>query len=70
MNRVRNALAGFVVNYLLGYLLGRLVGDRTTGVRAGLAFGALGAVGSWVAAGRLADSGFDEDEAEPIEIEV
>ena len=69
MNRVRNALTGFVVNYLLGYLLGRLVGDSDTGVRAGLAFGALGAVGSWIAAGRIRDRQFDDD-AEPIEIEV
>ena len=70
MDRIRSALVAFLVNYLVGYLLGRLVGDRETGVRAGLALGAVGAVGSWVVAGRLADAGFEDGDAEPIEIEV
>lgn len=69
MGKTSSAIGAFVVNFLVGYLLGRLIRGRKAGVRAGLGLGIVGAVGSYLAADRGAD-GFDEDDAEPIEIEI
>jgi len=69
MDRIRNAVGTFAINFLVGYVLGRLLRDRDTGVRAGVALGTLGAVASWRLAERV-DVDAVEPTAEPIEIEI
>jgi len=70
MGKTSSAISAFVMNFVIGYLLGRLIKGRRAGLRAGLGLGVVGAVGSYLAADRLAADDFDEDDAEPIEIEV
>lgn len=69
MTRIRTAAGNFAVNFAVGYLLGRRLGDRATGVRAGVALGALGAVAAWALSGG-GDEPPDVDDGEPIEIEI
>ncbi|ELZ29173.1 hypothetical protein C475_03114 [Halosimplex carlsbadense 2-9-1] len=69
MDRTRNAVLNFAINFFVGYVLGRVLRDRDTGVRAGVVLGALGAVASWRLAERFEVDAV-EPTAEPIEIEI
>lgn len=69
MDRIRNAVRTFAINFLVGYVLGRVLRDRDTGVRAGVALGSVGAAASWRLAERFEVDAV-EPTTEPIEIEI
>ncbi len=65
MDRLRNALGNFVTGFLTAFVVVSFVRDRKTGVRAGLLWGLVSAVATWVIAGKLSPSGdFDGPSAE------
>jgi len=70
MDRTTNSLLNVAVFFALGYAVARGLRDHATGLRAGAVAGVLGGVISWIGYERPEVLEPEEDEAEPIEIEV
>jgi hypothetical protein len=60
MDKLASAALNFATNFLLAFAVVGLLRNRSAGVKAGLVFGVLVAVGTWLLYDRLAES--DEDE--------
>lgn len=55
MDRLATTALNFATNFLLAFVVVGLLRDRSAGMKAGLVFGLLGAVGAWILHDRLGD---------------
>jgi hypothetical protein len=55
MDKLASAALNFATNFLLAFVVVGLLRDRSAGVKAGVVFGLLGAVGTWLLYDRIAD---------------
>jgi hypothetical protein len=61
MDKLASAALNFATNFLLAFVVVGLLRDRSAGMKAGVVFGLVGAVGTWLMYDRLAD-GSDSDD--------
>ncbi|MFC5367774.1 hypothetical protein [Salinirubrum litoreum] len=57
MDKLASAALNFATNFLLAFAVVGLLRNRSAGVKAGIVFGLLGAVGTWLLYDRFAESG-------------
>ncbi|WP_255150305.1 hypothetical protein [Halorarius halobius] len=55
MDRTTNTVFNALLNFAVGYFAGSVLKDRSTGLKAGLALGALGGVVAYAMGGRMDD---------------
>jgi ABC-type nickel/cobalt efflux system permease component RcnA len=55
MDRLASAALNFATNFLLAFAVVGLLRNRSAGMKAGVAFGLLGGVGTWLLYDRLAE---------------
>lgn len=70
MDRTRTVLVNFVLNFLVGYALAALLKGRRAALGVGVLAGAAGAVVGWFGAERPELFESEDDEPEPVEIEL
>jgi hypothetical protein len=61
MDKLASAALNVATNFLLAFVVVGLLRDRSAGMKAGVVFGLVGAVGTWLMYDRLAD-GSDSDD--------
>jgi hypothetical protein len=57
MDRLATTALNFATNFLLAFVVVGLLRDRSAGMKAGLVFGLLGAVASWLLYDRFTGAG-------------
>jgi hypothetical protein len=69
MSTLTNVLFNFATNFVVAFVVVALLRDRSAGVKAGLVFGAVGAVAAWLLSDRAADLDLTEMEfADPEDV--
>lgn len=69
MDKLASAAVNFATNFLLAFVVVGLLRDRSAGVKAGVAFGLLGAVGTWLLYDRITDDESAERSLDDLAVE-
>lgn len=69
MDKLASAAVNFATNFLLAFVVVGLLRDRSAGVKAGVAFGLLGAVGTWLLYDRITDEKSKERSLDDLAVE-
>ena len=69
MDKLASVAVVFATNFLLAFVVVGLLRDRAAGVKAGVAVGLFGAVGTWLLYDRLADDDADDRSLDDLAVE-